>query len=465
MRRLIFGILPAILLMPVAILVSGCAIEPVQYASTPDARCSAMSYRVAIDPPSDGLFEDALTERILDAYRAEPLSPPAGLTALAEAEPISPSMLFLSGGSQNGAFGAGLLSAWARARPAGLPRFRVVTGISTGSLQATFAFLDRSDEIVRRYAIGREGEVLRPFVATGVKGSGGWMGKLSAARAVVRKGAVASLEPLRAQLRDLITDDLLRTVAAEGRAGRLLLVAAVEMDSGDAMVFDLTRIAGAYVGDRAGGEPDEAMRDCYVEALLASSSVPIAALPVFIDGRMYIDGGARFGVISDRLGEAFGTIAADLPPGRPRNLFVIVNGTMETGRLCHLKDCPDADAEGAAPAVPAGPAHASWRFPDLAFRSVGILINQSYRSSVYWSTEEARKRGFAPHFARIEGDLGRHEAAVGLGPEPEARRTCAEWKAIDRRLDAPLEFHPRFMRCLIDYGRSRPEGPRWAALE
>ena len=48
-------------------------------------------------------------------------------------------ILELSGGGQNGAFGAGFLNGW---RESGTrPQFDIVTGVSTGSLLATHAFL------------------------------------------------------------------------------------------------------------------------------------------------------------------------------------------------------------------------------------------------------------------------------------------------------------------------------------
>ncbi|MCK7472220.1 MAG: patatin-like phospholipase family protein [Desulfomicrobium escambiense] len=70
----------------------------------------------------------------------EPLSKPGRLQVLA-----------LSGGGQWGAFGAGFLKGWTRHgdRPA---EFQVVTGTSTGALQATFAFLGRDFDD----AVGRE---------------------------------------------------------------------------------------------------------------------------------------------------------------------------------------------------------------------------------------------------------------------------------------------------------------------
>jgi hypothetical protein len=47
--------------------------------------------------------------------------------------------LALSGGGQDGAFGAELLCGWTKA--GNRPRFKLVTGISTGALIAPFAFL------------------------------------------------------------------------------------------------------------------------------------------------------------------------------------------------------------------------------------------------------------------------------------------------------------------------------------
>lgn len=49
------------------------------------------------------------------------------------------SILILSGGGENGAFGAGVLYAWTKSGKR--PKFKLVTGISTGALIAPFAFL------------------------------------------------------------------------------------------------------------------------------------------------------------------------------------------------------------------------------------------------------------------------------------------------------------------------------------
>ena len=465
---------------------SACQITPIQYAGTagPAPRCSAIRTRIAIDavgparvtrvPGSVGAAQggETLEEQILDSYdrRAAEMKvrPTLGITAQA---PVSPSMLFLSGGSQNGAFGAGFLDAWAKARaaagaPGALPRFTVVTGISTGALQSTFAFLGRTDVIVRQYTIAQEDELLHVFVKGGLK-SKSVLTKARAGLAIAQKGAVSELAPLREKLRGLITEEVLTAVAQEAKSGRHLLVGAVEMDSGDAYIFDLTRAATAYVADLAQAKVDgdfskvPQMRDCYIEALMASASVPMAAQPVFIDGKMYIDGGARFGVISDfsaDVMEKAAKIMADAETratraSEPKNLFILVNGTLEAGRTCDLSDCP----AGGAPPLAAGvvPQYGKWSFDKLALRSMSVLINQSYRSSVYWATSQAKARGFTPYFLRIESDLNAHRYDG---------RTCAAWKTVDEQ-DAPVEFHPRFMRCEIDYGRSRSEVAQWAELD
>jgi hypothetical protein len=441
-----------VLLFGLAIILGGCGIKPVQSAGTPDRQCTAIAYPIGIDPPSTegGFVEDRFQQAIDAAYASR------GNESLVETpdEAVSDSMLYLSGGSQNGAFGAGLMSGWAAARTkgSGLPRFRVVTGISTGALQATYAFLDDTDEIVRRYSIEREGQLLEPLSRKGLKGD-----PLGGAITLARKGSIATLDPLRGQLHRLITPELLARVAREGRERRLL-VGAVEMDSGEAVVFDLTAAAQDFVRT---GNP--AMRECYIEALIASSSVPMAAMPVFIDGRMYIDGGARFGVLAARLGKVLESQRGRaISPAVP-NLFVLINGTLRIGPLCQLRDCEEH------PPAPVNdgkvPQHGKWSFDALAFRSLSVLINQSYRSSVYYATSTAGEFGFVPRFARIESTLDDWPASVGLPPEPSAIKRCAQWEAEDNRIDAPLEFHPRFMRCLIDYGRHRPEAKAWAALE
>ena len=79
--------------------------------------------------------------------------------------------LALSGGGQDGAFGAGLLNGWTASGTR--PEFLLVTGISTGALIAPFAFLgpDYDDELAEVYTTLSTDDLLekRPWtvVATG----------------------------------------------------------------------------------------------------------------------------------------------------------------------------------------------------------------------------------------------------------------------------------------------------------
>src|SRR4051794_22654115 len=120
-----------------ALLCAGCATTP---PVTVDADlCNFRMQPMQVDQPPE---------------RIPPPSPTAALGG------PDPAVLFLSGGSQHGAFGAGILEQWQNNAPGHrLPRFRVVTGISTGAMQATAAFLDRPALAVGAYTIGTEREL------------------------------------------------------------------------------------------------------------------------------------------------------------------------------------------------------------------------------------------------------------------------------------------------------------------
>src|SRR6185503_3448770 len=67
----------------------------------------------------------------------------AALAAAGHTGPLPPvNFLAISGGGDNGAFGAGLLNGWTAA--GNRPTFKLVTGVSTGGLIAPFAFLGAS---------------------------------------------------------------------------------------------------------------------------------------------------------------------------------------------------------------------------------------------------------------------------------------------------------------------------------
>lgn len=447
-----------------SIALAGCEIPPP--AEIPAAAmCNIPRFILEVEPHAEvpaggfGTFADELEA----VYSRAPAPVPSDETVAID-EPVSLSMLFMSGGSQHGAFGAGFLEGWSADRPGKLPRFLVVTGISTGSIMATHAFIDRPDFIANAYRITHEGQVLAPFV----KGNAS---TLSIASTVFRRGAVGDLKPMRTMLGNAITPDVLELVASEATdAGRKLYVGAVDVDLGKAVIFDMTALAQRFAA--AGPDARPAIRECYLDAIVASSVVPVAALPKFIDNRMYIDGGARFGIISDEIGKAVETLsmrmnaaATPAPGGGPvfrPNVFTIINGTLEIETLCGKADaalCSNPDS-----GAPQG-GHAPWRVTDLALRSVSILINQVYRMSHDRIAVSATARGFNSYGVRIGPDAKSFVAQISHPEATSEAKSCGAWMAEDVTAERPLEFHPRYMHCLVAYGGQRGRSSNWACKE
>jgi hypothetical protein len=183
--------------------------------------------------------------------------------------------LALSGGGDNGAFGAGLLCGWTRAGDR--PVFKGVTGISTGALIAPFAFLGpKYDEALKSvYTRSTPKDILeaRYFLAA------------------VFDDALADSAPLGRLLKKHVTGDMLKEIAGEYARGRLLLMATTNLDTRQAVIWNMGKIA-------ASGHP-EAL-DLFHKIMLASAAIPGAFPPVMIDveanGRryqeMHVDGGA-----------------------------------------------------------------------------------------------------------------------------------------------------------------------------
>src|SRR5882757_3070718 len=85
---------------------------------------------------------------------------------------VQPTILALSGGGADGAFGAGLLSGWSARGTR--PQFTFVTGASAGALIAPFAFLGSAyDETLRGvFTNGEMANLLQPDGLAGLFGTG-----------------------------------------------------------------------------------------------------------------------------------------------------------------------------------------------------------------------------------------------------------------------------------------------------
>jgi len=185
-----------------------------------------------------------------------------------------PTLLAISSGSDQGAFGAGYLAGWTQRGDR--PQFDVVTGISTGALIAPFAFLGPQYDATLHtlYTTIRAKDIYRARPLGGLTGG----------------PSFADSKPLRTLIARYVTIDLLDRIAAEHRRGRRLLVATTNLDAGRGVVWDLGAIADSHSPTRVA---------LARKALLASASIPGMLPPVLINvsagtqrfAEMHVDGG------------------------------------------------------------------------------------------------------------------------------------------------------------------------------
>ncbi|MFQ6023922.1 MAG: patatin-like phospholipase family protein [Acidiferrobacterales bacterium] len=215
------------------------------------------------------------------------------------------SALVLAGGGPQGAFGAGFLYGWTRAGTR--PAFKVVTGISTGALIASFAFVGSDyDEVLKTI-----------FTSTSKK---------SIVRTRLRRDAVGDSRPLAALIAQYFDDDLIEAIAAEHARGRRLYVGTAHMDAQRLMIWNMGAIARS-------GHPDAV--EIFRKVILASASIPVMMPPVMfeveVDGKrydeMHMDGGAVNQLFF--LGATVDLLRVDQAVGRPTGgdrVYVIQNG-------------------------------------------------------------------------------------------------------------------------------------------
>ena len=190
-------------------------------------------------------------------------------------------LLALSGGAENGAYGAGLLCGWSERGDR--PTFRAVTGVSTGALIAPLAFLGSSHDPLLRaaYTTVDTDSLVELRSLSGILGGDSLL-----------DGSL--LSDLVARYAD---DALIAAVAEEHGTGRRLFAGTTDLDSQRTAIWDLGAIAASEHPDRA---------NLFRSVLVASASVPIAYPPVLIavegEGRrfaeMHVDGGATTPVLT-----------------------------------------------------------------------------------------------------------------------------------------------------------------------
>ena len=212
------------------------------------------------------------TKAGIDAYLND-------VKAAASKRTASPSrrmtILGISGGGDNGAFGAGLLVGWTKR--GNRPQFDQVTGVSTGALIAPFAFLgsDYDPMLEDLFTKITPDDIYRE------------RGSLS----VVFSDAIADATPLKLLIDKAIDQEMLKRIAREyQQKGRLLLIGTTNIDTGMLVLWNMGKIAAA------GSVPAQKL---FRDIMLASAAVPGAFPPVLleaeVDGEqfheLHVDGG------------------------------------------------------------------------------------------------------------------------------------------------------------------------------
>jgi len=257
--------------------------------------------RAWADEPSKSLTKSAVesTQEERAAYGEETQMKPVAFLAL-------------SGGGDNGAFGAGVLCGWTK--HGDRPRFKLVTGISTGALIAPFAFLGSEyDANLKVYTMVTQGEIFR---------------RKSLLTALWRE-SLADTRPLADLIARHIDEPMLQAIAREHKRGRRLFIGTTQLDAQRLVIWNMGAIA-------ASGHPD-ALK-LFRKILLASASIPGFFPPQYFQveagGRQYdemhVDGGTMAQVILYEAALKPFTEMEEITEvkltGRPKVLYIIRNG-------------------------------------------------------------------------------------------------------------------------------------------
>ena len=288
------SILVMLTVVMVALVVAGCSsvperqlsLKPASYAALPNGHDPLNPDRIS---PAYGSTETALAleegfTRYLERKHGRALN-----------------QLSISGGGQNGAFGAGFLVGWQETGQR--PQFDEVGGVSTGALLATHAFLGTpADDAVleKMYTTVTSDDIYKNYGILDL--------------AFGRAHSLADTAPLRALIAQYVTADTLERVAAAYDDNRFIWVGTTNIDYDQTWIWDMGLIAR------------DGRLELYRDVLLASASFPVVFPPVEIDGHLFVDGAARSNLI---VAATTGTERPKPPPYGPGNFYVIGNGKIE----------------------------------------------------------------------------------------------------------------------------------------
>ncbi len=241
-------------------------------------------------------------------------APAPAFETIVMADAPSPVLNFLaiSGGAEDGAFGAGLLVGWGDAGTR--PAFDLVTGVSSGALIAPFIFLGRE----------RDGQLREIFTRYGRKDIYTYN-----VNGLIEGSSLTDDTPLAHLIEKYVDGAFLLEIARERTKGRILLIGTTNLDTQRPVLWDMGRIAMS-------SNPDAIV--LFRKILLASATLPGVFPPVRIQVRvggkdydeLHVDGGVTRQVFIAP--SIFSFASGNQKPGRAgtkRRLYVIKNGKID----------------------------------------------------------------------------------------------------------------------------------------
>ena len=306
----------AVLFICIAVISSMCS----GCATVRNALPERMAMRATVDNMSDirtylGSEDSQLQRNLIASIKEEnPADYPMGPDGV-KVYPI----LAISGGSSNGAYGAGLLKGWSE--EGSRPKFKIITGVSTGAITAPFVFLgkDYDEELEKIYTTMSTKDVM----------------KTKNPIQLLFENSFTSNKPLEKSIDKIVTHGFLEKIAVEHKAGRRLYFGTTNLDSEEFIVWDMGAIAAR--GDK----------ELFKDVTRASAAIPIIFPPVLInvkaDGEtydeMHVDGGTMTQAFTVyRLIDPMAERAAGLHPSKLKmKYYLIRNGYIE-GSYHEVKD-------------------------------------------------------------------------------------------------------------------------------
>jgi hypothetical protein len=441
------------------LLTGGCA-----HVLTAPPGPSCAPFMTAYTPQPFATAPDQVGQRtsldaVLDkkvARRAAAMAAPSD-AALAPA-PLTLDVLVLSGGGSYGAYGAGFLTGLygagggpPAAAATALRDYDFISGVSTGAIMTTFVW---GAVVEARAGVDPSANRGLKDLSTlyDVSDKDLFRAQSALPALLFSNGLYDPKGLLESRVRDAVAAyaPLLRSDTSSDKAE----VGAVNLTNGRFYSFDLKGLVNA---------PGPEGLACYSEGILASSAIPLAFPPRFIDGYPYYDGGVRFLAYFDDMIRALRKRAdrRDIM----LNITLIVNGSQSANEA-------GDDAAAALACDSASLADTAKVCPPISNSLIGslsggdkgliprtvedIMVQQLKVDAVSRIYEDWRTSGYQGNFRYTyipNSELTSPPPGAGLSGACQAPR------------NSTAQFDPAFMKCLFAIGRYNGASGAWVRQE